>query len=399
MHLRLKPNPYGCYVLSFGIALTVYFFGWSGLYPALRISLIIFLLATFLIFLAINHFWTRLRKTEFVALPVHERPATLVTTIIMVGWVAEFIYEGGIPLMKILMGVPYDYKKFGIPSFHVLLVTFASYYTLYLFHCWLSQRSRLILTLFIINLLAAVLIYSRAMLFFNLTGSLMIYLNWRPTISGRQIFTLGATALVLFYLFGVLGSLRVSRIAGQSYNNENFMETGRATRFFRESMVPKEYFWAYVYVSSPLANFQQNINLDPGGALNSRRIVSMINSEILPDFISKRITDPLRLAIYQDSRIPGPFNVSTIYSRAYSYAGWTGILIMATFLAAFPIFFCWVLPPTSRFFVSGWCLLCTMYFFSVYDNTFRFTGLSFQLVYPVLLHWLDGKSGRLTRVF
>jgi hypothetical protein len=399
MAFNLKPNPYGCYVTAFAIAMATYLLGWSELYPALRTGLVVFLIVTFLVFLAIARYWPPIKQVQFASIPSLERPAVFITAVIFIGWIAEFIYEGGIPFLKILLGVPYDYKKFGIPTFHVLLVTFSSYYTLYLFHVWLSKRSRLILVLYVINLFVAILIYSRAMLFFNLTGSLLLYLTFRPEISTRQLALIAVSAMALFYVFGVLGSLRVSRIAGKAYTNENFMATGGATKSFRESVVPKEYFWTYVYVSSPLANLQQNINLDPGGPLTVRRLISLINAEILPDFISKRTTLYFRLAFYNDSRIPGPFNVSTIYSRAYSYAGWTGIFIMGVFLAAFPLFFCWLLPPSSRFFLSGWCLLCTMYFFSVYDNTFRFTGLSFQLVYPVILHWLDKKSGKLSRVF
>lgn len=399
MVLRLKPNPYGCYVIAFGVALVVYLLGWSELYPPLRPALLAFLILTFFGFLAIARFWGKMRQIAFIAIQTNERWAVTITVLIFIGWIAEFIYEGGVPLLKILFAQPYDYKKFGIPSFHVVLVTFSSYYTLYLFHGWLSCRRKQMLLLYAINLIAAVLIYSRAMLFFNLTGSLLIYLTFRPGISIRQLALIAATTLVLFYVFGVLGSLRVSRIAGQSYNNENFMLTGRASQSFRESLVPKEFFWTYIYVSSPLANLQQNINLDPGGPLTVRRVVSFVNAEIFPDFVSKRTTDLFKLSVYIDSRIPGPFNVSTIFSRAYSYAGWTGIVIMAVFLAVFPIFFCWLVPPTSRFFVSGWCLLCTMYFFSVYDNTFRFTGLSFQLVYPVILHWLDKKFSKLSRVF
>jgi hypothetical protein len=45
-----------------------------------------------------------------------------------------------------------------------------------------------------------------------------------------------------------------------------------------------------------------------------------------------------------------------------------------------------VVPTHSPFFLTTVGLLCTIFMFAVYDNTIRFTGLSFQLVYPVLLH-------------
>lgn len=378
--------------------MAVYMLGWSDLYPTLRASLVIFLVLTFIL-----HLWMsrRFQKRAIVinAPDPAERSPVYVTAFIYFLWSMEFMYEGGVPLFKILFNIPYDYRLFGIPSLHVFVVTFSSFYTVYLFQLYLSRRTRLLLLLFALNMLAAILIYSRAMLFFNLAASMFLYLNYKGGFTIRQAIISGAIAIVLFYLFGVLGSLRVSRIAGKPYSNESFLDTGRATGEFRNSVIPPEYFWTYVYISSPLANLQQNIDVGTPGAPAAASIAQLINSEIFPDFISKRINALMGLRTVVDSRIPGPFNVSTVYSRAYSYAGWTGLVLMALFIVVFPIVFIRVLPPSSKFFLPGWGILCTIYFFSVYDNTFRFTGLSFQLVYPVLLHWLDKKDVRLRTVF
>ncbi|MEJ0029481.1 MAG: hypothetical protein WDO15_03565 [Bacteroidota bacterium] len=97
------------------------------------------------------------------------------TIFIYVLWIADFIYEGGVPLIKILFHLPYNYRLFGIPSLHVFIVTFSSFFTVYLFHLYLSKRTRLLLILYLVNLSAALLIYSRAMLFFNITGSVIVY--------------------------------------------------------------------------------------------------------------------------------------------------------------------------------------------------------------------------------
>ncbi|HMI66906.1 MAG TPA: hypothetical protein VK517_12750, partial [Cyclobacteriaceae bacterium] len=115
----------------------------------------------------------------------------------------------------------------------------------------------------------------------------------------------------------------------------------------------------------------------------------MFNSEALPDFLSKRINRLFNLDQPTEKRIPGPFNVSTIYSRSYSYAGWWGLILMALVVISFPFLFLKLLPPSSSFFLPGWAILCTMYFFFAYDNMLRFTGLSFQLAYPLLLHQLS----------
>lgn len=244
MFVRFKPDPHNCYVISFGTALAVYVLGWSSLYPDLQPALIVFLIATF-----VMHLWfsRRVQKNTTITSPQPdpaERSPLYATLFIYFLWLLEFAYEGGVPLFKILLDIPYNYRMFGIPSVHVFVVTFSSFYTIYLFQLYLARRTRVLLLLFLVNLLAAVLIYSRAMLFFNMTACLMLYLTHKGGFELRQIAGAVVVVLALLFVFGALGSLRVSRIAGQPYNNDNFMTTGQATDAFRNSILPKEYFWA-----------------------------------------------------------------------------------------------------------------------------------------------------------
>ena len=381
-------NPFFCYIFSFIVALLIYSLGWSELYPSLSFSLLGFLFITFIIHFVFGYKIQKSQIIRFTTLPKDQQWPVGVTLFIYILWIMEFFYEGGIPVLKIILNQPYNYRLFGIPSLHVFAVTFSSFYTVYLFQLFLSHKSTIILLLFLINLLAALLIYSRAMLFFNLTSCLFIYIIYSKGISYPKILYVSLALIPLFYLFGFLGSLRVSREAKESYNNENFMEIGKATNEFRKSVLPKEYFWAYIYISSPIANLQKNVCDYPVEAFSIRKFAELINSEVFPDFLSKRINSLFKLDLYTDKRIPGPFNVSTIYSRSYSYAGWVGMALMAGALLLFPLLFLKLLPPSSDFFISGWAILCTMYLFLVYDNTLRFTGLSFQLVYPVILNLL-----------
>ena len=383
-------NPYFCYAVAFAAALLTYLLGWSDLYPPLSLTLLFFILVTVIIhvFLGIRFFGKKIIIFKKIQTENHFAPL-LVTIFLYVLWCSEFLYEGGVPLIKILLKQPYNYRIFGIPSLHVFVVTFSSFYTVYLFQLFLSHKSKKILLLYLINLLAALLIYSRAMFFFNLTSSLFIYLIFLKSISLRKVAFISLLLVPLFFLFGLLGSLRVSREAKEPYNNENFMNIGKAKNDFKQSGIPKEYFWAYIYISSPLANLQQNINGYPIELLSIRNFAEMFNSEVLPDFLSKRINRLFSLEQYKEKTIPGPFNVSTVYSRSYSYAGWWGMIITALVVISIPLLFLKILPPSSNFFLCGWAILCTMYFFLMYDNTLRFTGLSFQLAYPVLFNWVS----------
>src|SRR5688572_23209560 len=304
-------NPYVCYALSFLLALVTYTLDWSALYPKLSLPLVLFLVITIIIHILLGISMARKKKITFTAIkPGNETAAIYVTIFIFLLWTWDFIYEGGIPLLKILLEVPYNYRLFGVPSLHVFTVTFSSFYTIYLFHIYLSTRKKIILCLYLINLGAAILIYSRAMFVFNLTGSFILFLLYRKALLGRLWYTIPVLLIVLSYFFGVLGTLRVSRESHTGYDNSLFTDLGQPTEAFSQSNIPHEFFWTYIYITSPLANLQHNINYYPA-EVSLARAGEMINNEVLMDFISKRINTLLGQEREREYTIPGPFNVST----------------------------------------------------------------------------------------
>lgn len=393
-------NPYFCYVFSFTVAILMYPLGWSDLYPALTLPLTCFLGVTIIIHLWLGFHFRRSKLTQYKRLGAEATAAPIViTAMLYLLWICEFLYEGGIPLVMILLDQEYNYILFGIPTLHVFIVTFSSFYTVYLFHIYLSGRQKVILILFAINLLAAILIYSRAMFFFNLSACFFLFLSSTKRIPGIVFFITPVLLLLLLYLFGVLGTLRVSRQSSKAYSNKLFLSTGGATESFKESVIPKEFFWSYIYVTSPLANLQHNIKTQSGHEVTLSNLTQMANNEILMDFVSKRINNLTGSKRKTENNIPGPFNVSTVYSRAYSYAGWTGMTILALVVLLVPWVYARLFTTQSPFFPAGFAILCTMFLFLAYDNTIRFTGLSFQLVYPVVLHYAALKSKWLRNIF
>lgn len=392
-------NPYLCFVSGFLFALVCYFLGWSELYPPLSAPLMIFFCVTLLCFAFAGGMLRRSRLIHFKKIHQDKFYPMVITLFIYLIWFVEFVYEGGIPLVKILLDQPYNYLLFGVPSLHVFAVTFSSFYTVYLFHLYRSEKNRTILILFLINLAAGILIYSRAMVIFNASSCLAIYLIEIRQLSIRKILVGAVAILLIFYVFGVLGSLRVSRIAGKKYTNENFLNLGHATPQFRNSFIPSEYFWFYFYTSSPIANLQHNVNTYPVKPVTPFTVANWFNNELVMDFISKRINNVLRVEREPEHRIPGPFNATTIFSRSFSYLGWTGLILMAGMLLIVPLLVIKLVPGHSPFFLTTLALLCTVFLFAVYDNTIRFTGLSFQLTYPILLHFLCERLPQVKRIF
>jgi hypothetical protein len=381
-------NPYLCYAVSFSVAIVAYLFGWSELYPALSTSLLLFLLATIVIHMLAGIRVSQKRAVDFR--PINFRRDSvpvIITVFLFVLWGVECWHGGGIPLLKILLRQPYDYKIFGIPTVHVFLVTFSSFFTVLLFQSYLSNKNRLMLVLYLINLSAALLIYNRGMLFFNLTASASLYLVYKKSLPVKEMVIGGAGLVILLFVFGLLGSLRGSNESrNKAYSNQAFLKTGRASASFRNSPLPSEFFWSYIYLTSPIANLQNNVNHYQPGPITFSKVLDWLNNEVLFDFISKRINWLSGNEREPEINIKGPFNASSVYSRSFSYLGWTGLLLMAVVIVVTPLIFYKILPPTSPFFLTGLSILNTMFLFMVFDNTIRFTGLSFQIVYPILLH-------------
>lgn len=378
-------NPYFCYCLGFTTALLLYGAGWSDLYPALSAGLVVFLLLTIIAHALMGVRFARKYNPCFTHLAVSINCAPwLVTAFLYALWIAEFTYCGGIPLVKILLNQPFDYKLFGIPTLHVLIVTLSSFYTVFLFHQYLSRRSLQIFFLFWLNLLAAVLIYNRGMLLFNISAAAVLFVIYQGRLSREFVLWCLPGVLVLSLLFGVLGTLRVSHDAGTGYANDRFLQTAGASEAFVQSAVPSEFFWVYLYVTSPLANLQTNVSLNDPLPFSHTSFAAWVNNEILFDFISKRINSYTGDTRAIQKRIHGPFNAPTVYSGSYSHLGWTGVILMSIFVLALPVIFVRILPLTSPFFLTGYVLLTALFLFMIFDNTIRFTGLSFQLTYPVI---------------
>lgn len=381
-------NPYSLYCAGFLAALLLYPLHWSSAYPALKLPLIAFITCTLMAHFVLSRYWTKVKpvtfyKTNPITNPIH------VTIFIYCLWIVDFLYEGGVPLFNILLSRPFNYRLFGMPGLHVLAVSLSSFYTLYLFHAFLSDRKKILLLLYLINLSAAVLIISRSMLFFILIGSCLLYLFTRDKIPVKKLSLLVPVLVIVLYFFGVAGNKRGAAEGNGSYNPDEFLETGRATENFRESFVPKEFFWSYIYISSPLANLQMNINHHTVPPISRRRILEYINNEFLFESISKRINTLAGINRQEAIIIKHPFNVSTIYSTSYTYIGWPGMITMAVFILALPVLYFKMLSKNNSYSLTAYAILCTMYLFFIYDNTIRLMGWGFLLVYPITIPVVD----------
>ncbi len=386
-------NPYTIFIASFGCGILFYTLHWSSYYPPLQWPLIIFFIISFgaCFFFARNIYKNHISSSYISPTPTLHQIIG-VTLFLYFLWIIEFIHAGGIPLFLILLSKPFNYRTFGVPTLHVFIVTFSSFYTAYLFHAYLVSRKKIILFFCILNLSVALLIMNRGMLLTNLSTLFFIYLLTKKSLENiltlKKISILMVTIVILFFLFGAMGTMRVSREIKRLYDRSLVYEVGNATPAFQKSIIPSEFFWVYVYITSPLANLQYNIaNTQP--ELNKENFFLLLNNEVLPDAVSKRITAQFNLTEKQNYQIAENLNASTVFSGSFTYWGWAGVFLMLSLLLAIPFLFRFVGLLESQWLITFLAMVNTLYLFLIFDNMISFTGFSFQLVYPVLLSLLN----------
>jgi oligosaccharide repeat unit polymerase len=385
-------NPYFIYILSFLAVLTAYLFKWSKLFPDIGISLIVFLISSMVIAFFIGRTFSKRDIITFHKFKFTTK-VEWVTYIILLGYAAEFLYHGGnFPLLAIFTKIPLSYHEFGIPTFHVLLVTFNSFFSIYLFQMILSETKnrKNLMIFFLLTLVPSLLIMNRGMLVMILISCLFVYLiRYQKQITIKKIAGLVAIGLLGLYLFGIVGNVRVNntyQTNSSLLDNKLFMQIGGATEGFKESIIPKEYFWGYIYLASPLANLQETINkYELEEDINTLDTFTFFITQTIPDFISKRVVSLYDIEVSSGKQIAPELNVSTAFSQPFVILGWVGISLFTLFIFLFAFFYILILKRlNSEYFVIGVAILNTMFLFNTFSNMFSFTGLSFQLVYPLL---------------
>ena len=197
------------------------------------------------------------------------------------------------------------------------------------------------------------------------------------------------------YLFGISGNIRSNRDYKIDDNRDSsyIMLIGNASNEFRNSIIPKPFFWGYIYSTSSLANLEQTFLTNYNHKINIQSMIKFINSSILPDFIAKRIDSMLDIE-YKESyeQVSPNLTVSAFYANSFVNLGWLGVILLFLYLVFFIFTYRILLDKDSCFFITGISMLNTIVIFNFFSNSFTFSGLSFQLIYPLIFSILMDKK-------
>lgn len=303
--------------------------------------------------------------------------------ILLFFYLFEFLIEGDIPLFSKLMGrAGVHYMEFGIPLMHGILISFNSFLLAHTFSTYLSTKNKRLLRVYFLLYLPALLFLSRSILMLGLLTSVFIYIHYSRRIRFKNQVKLLVLGVVSLYMFGVLGNLR----SGGDY----IYVQSQATEEFMESKIPKEFYWTYLYVASPLANFQNTVDKTNR---KEKDFLGFIFYENFPQIISKNLGGPLNVQQRDLIRIVPWLTVGTTYAKSISYLGWWGPYLLFIFnLFIYLLFIVFLVPRSSNYHITGLSIVSVIILLNIFTNMLIVTGISFQLAYCVIFAFFERKK-------
>ena len=381
--LKILRNPLYIYVLGFSLAFLIYMLGWSDLYPDISFEMKLFFSVAFISCLVAGFLIDRLKLIRQTESRTKFQLVFKGFIILLFFYTLEFFLEKDIPMLSKLAGrAGVNYMEFGIPLLHGILISFNSFLIAHTFTCYLSSKDRRFLHYNLMLYVPAFLFISRSIIVLGVLTSIFIYLHYARRIRLATFIKLGVLALAGIYLFGVIGNLR----SGGSY----FYVQSQATEEFMESSIPKEFYWTYLYASSPLANFQNTVNKK---VVEEPNVAGFIFYENLPQIISKNLGDFLGVEHRDLVRIVPWLTVGTTYAKSYSYLGWLGpYTLFIINLSIYLLIILFLVPRRSSYHVTAIAILSVIILMNIFSNMLVVTGISFQLAYCILFAFLENKK-------
>ncbi|TVZ16178.1 O-antigen polymerase [Maribacter sp. MAR_2009_72] len=380
---RLLRNPLYIYLLGFSLSFLVYFLDWSELYPEISTSMIVFFSITFFCFGAFGFVISHLKLIQKTYSNTKSKQIVVFATALLFFYLIEFIIEGDIPLISKLLGRDgVHYMEFGVPLLHGILISFNSFLIAHTFSTYLSTKNKQLLKVYFVLYIPALLFFSRSILMLGLLTSVFIYIHYSKKLKLKNQIKLVALGVIALYLFGVLGNLR----SGGDY----IYDQSKATQEFMESSIPKEFYWTYLYVASPLANFQNTVNHKQNV---EKDFVGFIFYENLPQIISKNLGGPLNIPQKDLVRLIPWLTVGTTYAKSISYLGWLGPYLLFLFnLLVYLAILMFMVPTRSNYHITTLSILSVIILLNIFANMLVVTGISFQLAYCVIFAFFERKK-------
>ena len=294
-------------------------------------------------------------------------------------YVLEFLYAKRLPLLEILLGTEGFVHFGGIPTIHVLLVTYTVFFSTFIFHRLICNFSRKLLYNFlIIAFFPPLLMVNRGMLFTIFFACLFVYLFSLKAFKRKILIYCIISISLALYLFSIIGSVRIN----DDENSTVFVAFTQPTDDFESLGISNMFLWPYMYIASPIGNLQNCIDIyQPTGSFST-----FFWKCICPDFISKHF---YKSELESPPLISPVFNVSTMYTDAYAQLGYLGmgiLFVMQTFvlytvLLAFS-------AKKNPYYTTTVSLSCSVVILNAFANMWTFSAISFPIIWGPISYFL-----------
>lgn len=376
-------NPFFLYIAAFAAVLLTYQLNWSEVYPPLSSGLVLFFLATFfcaaILGLCIAPVVNQIGSHE---------PGRLwdyTGAVLTLSFAADFIFSGFVPLISLLAGKDIDFDAIGIPSLHLFNVTFGGSFATIRFADFLYSKRKIYLLQACIPLVYFLLLIYRAPALMCVASWVFVYLIQH----GGRVRVWPAAVLAMFVVLGLFLNGIIGDARSPSTEAESQIELlARPTEAFRQSGIPRTFFWSYAYFTSPMANLQTTFNV---GFSVIGKEATFVLGEMLPDAVTHRILDSLGEERIRTPEVSPGLNASTIFGASFVYLGQLGPPLMFSYLSLIVVVYL-LLIGRSALNVPSLALLNTFVVFCTFHNMIASSVLSLQLVWPVVLGLLVSRS-------
>jgi hypothetical protein len=215
-------------------------------------------------------------------------------------------------------------------------------------------------------------------------------------IKTKQILLFVSGALIVMFGFGYAGNLRTAqavardnRQSSYEYDNEIILKIASASTSFTDNIIPNEFYWTYLYIASPISNLQFNINRPHFEPYKFDDFMSIIVNETWYETVGKRLGELFPSIKRKDPELViANLNVATTFTRSYNSLGYLGLFVLLAHMLFMPIIYLKIMGLNSQYLPTAIAIMCSIYFFSIFDNMFSFVGTGPQLLFPLIFEYL-----------
>lgn len=385
-------NPFHIYWVSYLFVFLIYNLGWANLYPDLTFDTITFFTVSCLISFVLGFV---VNKLKLIGTPRDYKPDSIKTVkyflIVSVSlFVIEFIIYGGIPLIELFKANPrFVYLEFGIFIYHALCISFSMFSILFIFNAYMKsdKGKNIILVYYILSYVPAILIINRNMIISSMLASFFLFIHYKSKeiFKPKRLLGILVICLGIMYLFGLFGNLRSFK-----GNDKVIVNMAGGTDEFKNSIIPNEYFWVYLYISSPTANLQHSVNVVDDVSYD---FPLMFLYEFTPRKISEFIVHFFDVKDKPDKVLMVHWlNMAGVYGNTYLFAKWIGVIMMFCYSMFFILFFVLLVPKKSKYHLLAISVVTTIIFLNTFANFFYVMTVSFELIFIYVFAIFENKK-------